>query len=175
MNRIIHAAALLAASSIGGVAAAQAANVAVVAEPQVIERQGVIGGVKIGMLDCGIAGGVGWVLGSAKQVDCVFRSRTGGVERYAGTIRKLGVDLGVTTGSRLLWAVFAPTAGYHQGSLGGLYQGVTAEATLGAGVGANLLVGGTEGSINLQPVSVTGQLGLNVAATGTSLTLNSLN
>jgi hypothetical protein len=77
--------------------------------------------------------------------------------------------------SRLIWAVFAPTAGYHHGSLSGIYKGASAEATLGAGVGANVLVGGTSGSIHLQTVSVTGQLGLNVAAAGTSMTLNSAN
>ena len=43
--------------------------------------------------------------------------------------------------------------------------------TLGAGVGTNILIGGTSGSIHLQTVSLTGQLGLNLAATGTSVTL----
>ncbi|MBB4570839.1 DUF992 domain-containing protein [Rhizobium leucaenae] len=132
-------------------------------------------GVKIGYLDCEIGGGVGYVLGSAKEVDCVFHSTVGNkrVEHYSGAIRKMGVDLGFTTRSRLVWLVFAPTAGYHHGSLSGLYQGATAEATVGAGVGANILVGGTSGSIHLQTLSVTGQLGLNVAATGTSVTLTS--
>ncbi|CDN50751.1 MULTISPECIES: DUF992 domain-containing protein [Neorhizobium] len=131
------------------------------------------GGVRIGYLDCSIGGGVGYVLGSAKEADCVFTTAIGSepLDRYTGTVRKMGVDLGFTTRSRLIWAVFAPTAGYHHGSLGGLYQGATAEATVGAGIGANLLVGGTAGSIHLQTVSVTGQLGLNVAATGTSVTL----
>ena len=87
----------------------------------------------------------------------------------------LGVDLGFTTQGRLVWAVLAPTAGYHEGSLGGVYQGATAEATVGAGVGANILVGGTSGSIHLQTVSLTGQIGLNIAATGTSMTLTSVN
>lgn len=128
-------------------------------------------GVKIGVLTCDVAGGVGYVLGSAKSADCVFSSTRGTQDRYSGVIRKMGVDLGFTTRSRVVWAVFAPTAGYHQGSLGGLYQGATAEATIGAGIGANILVGGTSGSIHLQTVSVSGQLGLNVAATGTSVTL----
>ena len=134
-------------------------------------------GVKIGYLDCTIGGGAGYVLGSAKEVDCVFLSAIGSEpsDHYTGAIRKLGVDLGFTTRSRLVWAVFAPTAGYHHGSLGGIYKGATAEATLGAGVGANILVGGTAGSIHLQTVSVTGQLGLNIAATGTSMTLASVN
>jgi hypothetical protein len=72
-----------------------------------------------------------------------------------------------------VWAVFAPTAGYHHGSLAGVYRGVSAQATVGAGVGANVMIGGTEGSVHLQTVSVQGQLGLNAAATGTSMTLHS--
>ncbi len=131
------------------------------------------GGVRIGYLDCSIGGGVGYVLGSAKEADCVFTSAIGSepLDRYTGAIRKMGVDLGFTTRSRMIWAVMAPTAGYHHGSLAGLYQGASAEATVAAGVGVNVLVGGTAGSIHLQTVSVTGQLGLNVAATGTSMTL----
>jgi hypothetical protein len=132
-------------------------------------------GVKIGYLTCDIAGGTGYVLGSAKEVDCAFHSAMGSeaIDHYTGQLRKLGVDLGFTTRSRLIWAVFAPTTGYHRGSLSGLYNGATAEATLGAGVGANILVGGTTGSIHLQALSVTGQLGLNVAAGGASMTLAS--
>lgn len=141
------------------------------------EEPDVRNGVKIGYLDCLIGGGVGYVVGSAKELDCTFRSTVGGgaVDQYTGAIRKLGVDLGFTTQGRLIWAVFAPTAGYHKGSLGGIYQGATAEATVGAGVGANILIGGTSGSIHLQTVSLTGQLGLNLAATGTSVTLNPVN
>jgi hypothetical protein len=144
------------------------------AGPVVDDRRG---GVRIGYLDCTIGSGVGYVLGSAKEADCAFRSAMGGeaIDHYTGVVRKMGIDLGFTTRTRLIWAVFAPTAGYHHGSLSGLYQGATAEATLGAGVGANVLVGGTAGSIHLQTVSVTGQLGLNVAATGTSVTLTSVN
>ena len=132
-----------------------------------------VGGVRIGNVDCQIGGGLGYVLGSAKTADCAFTSVIDGepLDTYTGSIKKLGVDLGFTTRSRVVWAVFAPTAGYHKGSLGGLYGGATAEATIGAGIGANVLFGGTSGSIHLQPVSVSGQIGLNIAATGTSMTL----
>lgn len=130
------------------------------------------GGVKIGTLRCEVGGGVGYVFGSAKQVDCTFSSVHGGSDIYSGVIRKLGVDLGFTTRGKLVWAVFAPTAGYHQGSLAGRYRGATAEATVGIGAGANVMVGGTTGSVHLQLLSVTGQRGLNLAATGTSMTLN---
>lgn len=158
-------------------AGAMAANAADLGTVQPQTEPDSRNGVKIGYLDCTIAGGVGYVLGSAKEVDCVFRSTMGGepADQYSGAIRKMGVDLGFTTQSRLIWAVFAPTAGYHRGSLGGLYQGATAEATVGAGIGANILVGGTSGSIHLQTISVTGQIGLNLAATGTSMTLTAVN
>jgi len=134
-------------------------------------------GVKIGYLECDVAGGAGYVLGSAKSIDCVFQSTVGRKtsEQYSGVVRKFGVDLGFTTRSRLVWAVFAPTAGYHRGSLSGLYQGASAEATVVAGLGTNVLFGGTSGSMQLQTVSVTGQLGLNISATGTSVTLTAVN
>ncbi|WP_439630933.1 DUF992 domain-containing protein [Shinella sp.] len=150
---------------------AGAADMVIREEAPVSVDRGDRDGVKIGMLTCDVGGGVGYVLGSAKSVDCVFSSTRGEHDSYSGVIRKMGVDLGFTTQGRIVWAVFAPTAGYHQGSLGGLYQGATAEATLGFGVGTNLLVGGTSGSIHLQTISVSGQIGLNLAATGTSVTL----
>lgn len=141
------------------------------ADIQVMEEPDDRGGVKIGTLSCDIGGGIGYVLGSAKEVDCAFKSIHGKTDHYSGAIRKIGVDLGFTTRQKLVWAVFAPTAGYHRGSLGGLYEGGTIEATVGAGIGGNILVGGTSGSIHLQLLSLTGQIGLNAAVTGTSMTL----
>ena len=152
-------------------ATAGAADMVIREEAPVYNDQGARDGVKIGLLTCDVGGGVGYVIGSAKSVDCVFSATNGEQDSYSGVIRKMGVDLGFTTQGRIVWAVFAPTAGYHQGSLGGLYQGATAEATVGVGVGTNLLIGGTSGSIHLQTVSVSGQIGLNLAATGTSVTL----
>lgn len=129
------------------------------------------GGVKVGILTCDIGSGGGYLLGSSKTLDCTFKSVRGGVDHYSGFVRKIGVDLGYTAGGKIAWAVFAPTAGYHTGSLGGIYGGLSAEATAGIGIGANILIGGTNGSIQLQPLSVTGQVGLNVAAASTSVTL----
>jgi hypothetical protein len=171
MMKKMLAAALAAQMALLGASVAGAADIR--AQPIPDDRDG----VRIGYLQCGIGGGVGYVLGSAKELDCVFTSTIGSrsIDHYTGTIRKLGVDLGFTTQSKLIWAVFAPTAGYHRGSLGGLYRGATAEATVGAGIGTNILFGGTAGSIQLQPVSLTGQIGLNLAATGTSMTLASVN
>lgn len=130
------------------------------------------GGVRIGRLSCDIGSGVGYVFGSAKEVNCTFYGRDGSIDTYAGEIRKLGVDVGYTRHGRLVWAVFAPTAGPHHGSLAGRYRGATAEASVIFGAGANIMVGGTTGSVQLQLLSVTGLRGINVAATGTSMTLN---
>jgi hypothetical protein len=169
MNKTLAMALATSALAAIGVNAAKAADM----PTTTYEESDVRDGVKIGYLTCDIGGGVGYVIGSAKEVDCTFRSTVGSerVDHYTGAIKKLGVDLGFTTRSRLVWAVFAPTAGYHHGSLSGLYRGATAEATVGAGIGTNVLFGGTSGSIHLQAISVTGQIGLNIAATGTSMTL----
>ncbi len=171
MKKLLTTAFSAASLLVTGAAVARAADL----QPAYVEPDQ-RNGVKIGYLTCDVGGGVGYVLGSAKEVDCVFRSSVGKerIDHYSGAIRKLGVDLGFTTRSRLVWLVFAPTAGYHHGALSGLYTGVTAEATLGAGVGANHSSRGSSGSVHLQLVSVTGQLGLNVAATGTSVTLTTI-
>lgn len=129
-------------------------------------------GIKIGVLSCGIGGGIGWIVASSKSVDCVYQPASGGrVEHYQGRIGKLGVDIGITNQSVLVWAVFAPGR-MGPGGLEGAYGGATAEATVAVGLGANVLVGGFENSINLQPVSVQAQTGINVAAGLAGLRLN---
>jgi hypothetical protein len=121
-------------------------------------------GPKVGTLDCDISGGIGMIVTSRKEVTCMFSPSTRGPrEAYIGSITKFGLDLGATTGGRMIWAVYAPTQ-YRHGALAGSYGGATAEATVGAGVGANVLVGGNNRTVTLQPVSVQGQTGLNVAA-----------
>jgi hypothetical protein len=89
-----------------------------------------------------------------------------------GSISKFGIDLGATNGGRMVWAVFAPTSARLKGALAGSYAGATAEATVGAGVGANALVGGSNRTITLQPLSVQGQTGLNLAVGVGELRLN---
>lgn len=131
------------------------------------------GGVKIGVLTCRVEGGAGWIIGSSKDADCTFnRSGPGGIEHYDGTIGKLGIDIGVTGETVLGWIVFAPGK-TKKGSLKGSYTGAGAEATLGLGLGANVMVGGFKQSINLQPISVQAQTGLNIAAGISSLNLRS--
>jgi Protein of unknown function (DUF992) len=128
-------------------------------------------GVKIGVLSCRVEGGAGFFIGSAKGVDCMYKPAGGGKhEHYVGSIGKLGIDIGVTTDTIMGWVVFAPGK-VRAGSLKGSYNGVSAEATAGVGVGANVLVGGFRQSINLQPLSVQAQTGLNIAAGVTNLSL----
>lgn len=121
-------------------------------------------GVKIGVLSCDVAGGAGFIIGSSKRVDCVYHPAGGArAEHYTGSIGKLGVDIGVTDRTVLAWAVFAPGK-LNKGALKGSYTGASAEATVVVGLGANVLVGGFRKGINLQPLSVQAQSGLNVAA-----------
>jgi uncharacterized protein DUF992 len=126
--------------------------------------------VRSGVLTCKVAPSVSFVIGSQKGLDCYFRSHNGRHEHYVGYITRFGVDLGFTTGGELAWAVFAPSQRVR-GALAGTYAGASSEATIGVGVGANVLVGGFQGSVSLQPVSVTAQQGLSAAATVTGLEL----
>jgi hypothetical protein len=119
-------------------------------------------GVKVGTLTCGVASGWGLILGSSKALTCTF-SGPNGNESYAGTISKFGVDIGYTQGGVLVWEVLAPTTGLAPGSLSGTYLGGTASATIGVGVGANALFGGSANTMALQPLSIEGNQGLNVA------------
>jgi hypothetical protein len=121
-------------------------------------------GVRVGTLTCQVASGWGFVFGSSKSLHCTFAPAPGRAEFYAGTINKFGVDIGYTQGGVLVWAVFAPTANLAPGALNGNYVGATGSATVGVGVGANVLVGGSNSTISLQPVSFEGNTGLNVAA-----------
>jgi hypothetical protein len=118
---------------------------------------------KVGTLTCDISGGIGLIITSKKNVTCMFTpSVQGPREVYTGTITKFGLDIGATTGGEMVWAVDAPT-NRRFGALAGHYAGATGEATVGAGVGANVLVGGSDRTVTLQPVSVQGQAGLNLA------------
>lgn len=121
-------------------------------------------GVKVGSLTCNVASGWGFVFGSTKDLHCTFRPNSHTSEHYTGTISKFGVDIGYTDGGVLVWGVFAPSSDVRDGALQGEYLGATASATVGFGLGANVLIGGLDKSIALQPLSVEGNRGLNVAA-----------
>jgi hypothetical protein len=117
-----------------------------------------------GTLNCDVSAGFGFIIGSQREVNCLFTpSYPAPPEQYVGTITKVGLDIGVTAAGSLVWAVHISTT-RRRGVLAGSYAGASAEATLGVGLGANVLVGGNDRSVALQPLSVQGQAGLNVAA-----------
>jgi hypothetical protein len=128
--------------------------------------------VKTGYLTCHEAAGWGFIVGSSHKLHCTYSSNKGRTEYYTGSISKFGADIGYLKSAVILWAVAAPTTDLGAGALGGDYGGVQASLALGVGGGANVLVGGFHKSITLQPISVEGQNGLNVAAGIGAMTLH---
>ena len=119
--------------------------------------------VEIGVLDCR-GSTSSFIVGSVTELSCMFNPSGGGrPEPYHGTMRRAGVDIGINQQVAVAWGVFAPSSGTRY-DLSGSYGGGAASATLGVGVGANALVGGSGNTFALQPVSVQGQTGLSVAA-----------
>jgi uncharacterized protein DUF992 len=127
--------------------------------------------VQVGVLECRGGASIGFIVGSVTNLGCVLRAEGMPEDRYIATIRKVGLDLGITQESALAWGVFAPVARLGPGGLSGDYVGAQGSATLGVGVGGNVLVGGSANSIALQPLSVQGQVGVSVAAGLESLEL----
>jgi hypothetical protein len=120
--------------------------------------------MRAGLLTCDVSAGIGLIITSQKQVTCTFAPDRADIARedYDGTITKFGLDLGVVGGGVMVWAVFTRTVA-GPGFLAGDYFGASGEASLGAGLGANVLIGGSNRTVALQPISVSGQIGINVA------------
>jgi uncharacterized protein DUF992 len=154
----------LAASRFGAAAFALTAS-AISAQAQPVQR------VQVGILECRGGASVGFIVGSVTNLGCVLRVNGMPDDRYVATVRKVGLDLGITQESALAWGVYAPVARLGPGDLSGDYAGVQGSASVGVGAGGNVLVGGSANSIALQPLSVQGQVGLNVAAGLESLEL----
>jgi Protein of unknown function (DUF992) len=128
-------------------------------------------GVRAGLLTCNVSSGFGFIFGSSRSLNCTYSAGPGSAEHYTGSISKFGVDIGYVQSAVMVWTVFAPTVRLAPGSLAGDFGGATAGATVGVGLGANVLVGGSNNSIALQPVSIEGNTGLNVAAGIAAMTL----
>jgi hypothetical protein len=128
--------------------------------------------VRAGLLTCDVSAGIGLIITSQKELSCVFTPERSDIarEEYDGTITKYGLDLGVIGRGVMVWGVFTGTVA-GPGFLAGDYVGASGEATLGVGVGANVLVGGSNRTVTLQPLSVSGQIGINVALGVASLRL----
>lgn len=130
------------------------------------------GRVEIGSLTCRVDGGASFVFGSTRSLNCKFESVSNRpAEYYDGEIKRFGLDIGVTGETVMGWAVFAPSRGLDEYALAGTYSGVAADASLGLGGGAKVLVGGSNDTISLQPLSLQGQTGANIALTVAQLRL----
>ena len=127
--------------------------------------------VQVGVLECRGGASIGFIVGSVTNLGCVLRVEGFPEDRYIATIRKVGLDLGITEETSLAWGVYAPVARLGPGDLSGNYVGAQGSATIGVGVGGNVLVGGSNNSIALQPLSLQGQVGLDIAAGLESLEL----
>src|SRR6059058_3597152 len=145
--------------------AALLASVITASAQQPIQR------VQVGILECRGAASIGFVVGSVTNLGCVLRAEGLPEDRYVATIRKVGLDLGITQETALAWGVFAPVNRLGPGDLAVSYAGAQGSASVGVGLGGNVLIGGSNNSIALQPLSVQGQVGLSVAAGLESLEL----
>lgn len=121
-------------------------------------------GVEIGQLTCRQTDRTNLILFSEAKFSCIFNPTEGPNERYRGEIDKVGLELTDDKVETIVWYVFAPREGVSKGSLEGAYYGVSADAAIGAGAGARVLLGGFERSITLQPAAVSAERGIGVAA-----------
>jgi hypothetical protein len=146
-----------------------AALMVIVATPSAAQNR-----VQTGVLECLSNPTFGAIVGSVRTMNCVFKPAQGREQYYSGTQARVGIDLGVQAGAAILWAVFAPTRQLGPGELQGTFAGVSADAAAGVGVGANVLVGGSNNTVTLQPLSVEGQIGISAALGVSALTLTYL-
>jgi hypothetical protein len=128
--------------------------------------------IRVGGLTCTSGPSIGLIVGSRQNLRCTFRSvSTGRRYIYSGTMSRVGLDIGITGASRLFWGVFAPTTHVGHGTLRGSYVGASGDIALGFGLGANVLIGGSRRTVALQPLSIEGQAGINLALGVARLTL----
>ena len=139
-------------------------SIAIVALLAPIASANAMSPVRAGVLSCHGGQNVGFVVGSVTSLECIFESQGRRPEPYVATVRRIGLDLGITDQTQFSWAVNAPTDRLGRGELAGSYGGVGANASIGVGGGGNFLVGGPANSYALQPISLQGQTGLNVTA-----------
>ena len=139
------------------------------------EAQSPTNWTQVGMLRCQLNPSIGFIIAGHQSMECRFtQSDPIPPQGYAGALNTVGIDIGISAGGVLGWAVFAPTTGVPAGALAGEYVGASGDVGLGLGVGANVLIGGSGRTIALQPVSVEGSVAINVAAGVSALKLQPL-
>jgi len=124
-----------------------------------------------GMLTCRTSPSLGLILGSTQRLACQFKADSGWTQNYDGRMNRIGLDIGITAGGVMVWAVLGSSSAVRPGVLTGRFVGASGEISVGVGAGANLLVGGSGQSVSLQPLSLEGQVGINLALGVAGLTL----
>ncbi len=120
---------------------------------------------RVGALQCHMSGGVGMILIENQALDCVFKSDAGGPSsHYIGRLTNVGANIGISGPGSMVWEVVAATRKVEPGALAGDYMGAQGSVAVGAGAGGAVLVGGSNNTFSLQPISVSVGTGLNVSA-----------
>jgi Protein of unknown function (DUF992) len=127
--------------------------------------------IRQGMLTCRTSASLGLIVGSTQRLACQFRADSGWTQNYLGRINRVGLDIGITAGGVMAWAVLGSSSAIQPGVLTGRFVGASGDISLGVGAGANILIGGTAQSVSLQPLSLEGQVGVNLALGVAALTL----
>jgi hypothetical protein len=118
---------------------------------------------QVGMLTCKLNPSIGFVIFGHQSMECQFvQNPPFPPQAYEGALNTVGLNIGVSAGGVLGWAVLAPTAGPPPGALAGEYVGASGAIGIGLGAGVNVLIGGSGRSFALQPVSLEGSVALNV-------------
>lgn len=124
-----------------------------------------------GMLTCRTSPSLGLILGSTQRLACQFKADSGWTQNYEGRMNRIGLDIGITAGGVMVWAVLGSSSAVRPGALTGRFVGASGDISVGVGAGANVLIGGTARSVSLQPLSLEGQVGVNLALGVAGLTL----
>ncbi|MBI1385843.1 MAG: DUF992 domain-containing protein [Rhizobiales bacterium] len=130
--------------------------------------------VDAGLLSCEVSGGVALIISEPRELHCVFQKANGQSEAYEGELKAFGIDIGVSGRGVMTWGVIAATTELPPGTLAGTYGGVEAGGAAVVGGRGQILVGGAKQTISLQPLSVEGETGLNIAVGVTAIELRPL-
>jgi hypothetical protein len=117
-----------------------------------------------GMLTCKLNPSIGFIIAGHQSMECRYVPNTPDPpQAYEGALNMVGLNIGISAGGVLGWAVLAPTKGIPAGALAGEYVGASGDLGIGVGVGANVLIGGSARTFALQPVSLEGSVAVDVA------------
>jgi hypothetical protein len=116
-------------------------------------------GTHVGMLTCQMAPRTGLTVGPVQSIRCHFVPDGGYPQQaYMGELATVGLDVGITTGGVLAWDVLVSTGGSPAGDLAGVYVGANGDIPVGVGIDANVLFGGSNRTIALQPLALEGEI-----------------